>query len=458
MMLSPPSAKKLSSMPTRSSPSTSANSAHSISSCGVRGARRRSLGASSGAGSARRSSLPFGVSGKPLQHHERRRHHVVRQALPPTCARSAAASAARAGAPPPHSRPAACSPAASSRAITAACATAGCRSSAASISPGSMRKPRSFTCASARPEELQHPVRAPARQVAGAVHPAARRPERVGHEPLRRQPGAPEIAARQPRARDVKLARNARRHRLQAAVQHVNPRVPDRPANRNVTRAVVADRPSGSRRWPLRSAVQVVELERRAAAAILDRRSSARQRLAAADEHGGCPDSAAPARRARNACSIEGTKCSVVTPCLRIVSTSRAGSRCAPGAASTRRAPVISGQKNSQTETSKLNGVFCSTTSSARQPIRALHPAASDCADRDGCWRRPSGCRSSPRCRSRRPGARDASSTRRRASPARRVVSSGIEPGCIARRPGPASCAAQRAVREQHRQRPHPPA
>ena len=63
MMLSPPSAKKLSSMPTCSSPNTSANSAHSISSCGVRGARRSVLGARSGAGSALRSSLPLGVSG-----------------------------------------------------------------------------------------------------------------------------------------------------------------------------------------------------------------------------------------------------------------------------------------------------------------------------------------------------------------------------------------------------------
>jgi len=59
----PPSSKKLSSMPTRSSPSTSANRAHSISSCGVRGSRRDAGLASSGAGSAPRSSLPFGVSG-----------------------------------------------------------------------------------------------------------------------------------------------------------------------------------------------------------------------------------------------------------------------------------------------------------------------------------------------------------------------------------------------------------
>ena len=87
------------------------------------------------------------------------------------------------------------------------------------------------------PEELQHPVRAPAREVAGAVHAAPRRPERIGHEPLRRQPGPPEITARQPRARDVELARNPRRHRLQAPVQHVNPRVPDRSPDRRTSRA-----------------------------------------------------------------------------------------------------------------------------------------------------------------------------------------------------------------------------
>ena len=72
------------------------------------------------------------------------------------------------------------------------------------------------------PEEVQHPVRAPARQVAGAVHPAAGRPERIGHEPLRRQPGAPEIAPRQPRSRDVELTRNPGRNRLQAPVQDVS--------------------------------------------------------------------------------------------------------------------------------------------------------------------------------------------------------------------------------------------
>ena len=59
----PPSAKKSSSMPTRSTPQHLGKqpAQHLL----LRRARRRAPtgGASSGAGSARRSSLPFGVSG-----------------------------------------------------------------------------------------------------------------------------------------------------------------------------------------------------------------------------------------------------------------------------------------------------------------------------------------------------------------------------------------------------------
>ena len=229
MMLSPPSAKKLSSMPTSASPSVSANSPHSTSSCGVRGSRRAAFGRHH----RRRQRPPVELAVRrqrqPLQHHERRRHHVVRQQrrhmlpqrrriqrqrrpspprTPPAAARRQRrrrlhphrhrAARSRRPAPPPS-----------------------CRCSAASISPGSMRKPRSFTCASARPRKSSTPSRAPARQVAGAVHPAARRPERIGHEPLRRQPGTPQIAPRQTRTRNVQLARNTRRNRLQRCVQNV---------------------------------------------------------------------------------------------------------------------------------------------------------------------------------------------------------------------------------------------
>ncbi|MNT86779.1 hypothetical protein D3C72_2271070 [compost metagenome] len=69
-----------------------------------------------------------------------------------------------------------------------------------------------------------------------------------------------------------------------------------------------------------------------------------------------------------NAWSIDGTKCSVLMPYSPIRRINRAGSRCAPGGATTRRAPVISGQKNSHTDTSKLNGVFCNTESPPSSP------------------------------------------------------------------------------------------
>ena len=73
-------------------------------------------------------------------------------------------------------------------------------------------------------------------------------------------------------------------------------------------------------------------------------------------------------RSPRNCCNIEGTKCSVVTPCASITSTRYALSRCPSGRAITNRAPASSGQKNSQTETSKLNGVFWRTWSVAVRP------------------------------------------------------------------------------------------
>ncbi|OKK21742.1 hypothetical protein AMK16_00040 [Streptomyces sp. CB00455] len=59
----PPRAKKSSSAPTRVSPSTSANSAHTISSQAVRGATA-AVAVVCGAGRDRRSSLPLAVIGR----------------------------------------------------------------------------------------------------------------------------------------------------------------------------------------------------------------------------------------------------------------------------------------------------------------------------------------------------------------------------------------------------------
>nr|WP_155289537.1 MULTISPECIES: hypothetical protein [Rhodococcus] len=58
----PPSSKKSSSSPTRSTPRTSAKTSATISSIGVVGARK-SRTSNTGAGSARRSSFPLTVSG-----------------------------------------------------------------------------------------------------------------------------------------------------------------------------------------------------------------------------------------------------------------------------------------------------------------------------------------------------------------------------------------------------------
>ena len=74
------------------------------------------------------------------------------------------------------------------------------------------------------PEKLQNPVRTPAHQVPGAIHPAPRRPKPVRNEPLPRQPRPTQIPARQPSPRNVKLPRHPNRNRLQARIQHVNPR------------------------------------------------------------------------------------------------------------------------------------------------------------------------------------------------------------------------------------------
>ncbi|BDU08685.1 hypothetical protein FMUBM48_49480 [Nocardia cyriacigeorgica] len=68
---------------------------------------------------------------------------------------------------------------------------------------------------------------------------------------------------------------------------------------------------------------------------------------------------------ATNTASIDGTKCVTVTPDSPITRARYAGSRCPSGRAITSRAPTCNGQKNSHTDTSKVNGVFCNTTSSA---------------------------------------------------------------------------------------------
>ncbi len=161
----PPSSKKLSRTPTRSRRSTAAQIPASTSSVGVRGATYRSAPAAySGAGSALRSTFPFGVRG--------RRSRTTTAAgtmysgrLPRRNARTSSASTS-----PTTYATSRLSPGRSSRTTTHASRTASCADSALSTSPGSIRNPRIFTCSSRRPTNTsflspRHRIRSPVRYI-----------------------------------------------------------------------------------------------------------------------------------------------------------------------------------------------------------------------------------------------------------------------------------------------------
>ncbi|BDU08626.1 hypothetical protein FMUBM48_48890 [Nocardia cyriacigeorgica] len=138
----PPRSKKSSSTPTRGRSSTSANTAATVSCTGVTGARK-ARACTAGAGSARRSSLPLTVSGI---HSSRTTAEGTMYAGSSSAAPSRTWS--RFGAVSGSDTTYATirwSPGWSSRTMTAAWAIPGWASTADSISPSSMRKPRTFT-------------------------------------------------------------------------------------------------------------------------------------------------------------------------------------------------------------------------------------------------------------------------------------------------------------------------
>src|SRR5262244_2376712 len=133
------------------------------------------------------------------------------------------------------------------------------------------------------PHKLQNPIGAPARQVPAAVHPAPRSSKPVGNKTLRRQTAAPNIAAPNPSPRDVKLPDNPNRNRLQATIQYINPRVPDRTTNRDLARAIVTAWPIGHVDGGFGRTVKVFHAHVRQQRLDLVAGLS-RERLAAADE------------------------------------------------------------------------------------------------------------------------------------------------------------------------------
>src|SRR6478736_3835921 len=89
------------------------------------------------------------------------------------------------------------------------------------------------------PHKLQNPIPAPARQVPAAVHPAPRSAIPVRNKALPRQTPATNIPPPNPSTRDVKLPDDPNRNWLQTTIQYINPRVPDRTADRDLARAIV---------------------------------------------------------------------------------------------------------------------------------------------------------------------------------------------------------------------------
>ena len=220
----PPSSKKLSLAPTRATPSTSAQRRGEL----LLGGRARGDvglgvgGVASGAGRALRSTLPLAVRGRASSAHEGRGHHVLGQAL---LEEGAQRRRCRAGAECRRRRPTRrLSPGTSSRATTTASRTPGCARSAASISPSSMRKPRSFTWESARPRNSSVAVgaaSAPGRRCGTG----ARRASALKGSGTKRSAvssGRLQVAAGQAVAADVQLAGHADGHGLQVRVQHVH--------------------------------------------------------------------------------------------------------------------------------------------------------------------------------------------------------------------------------------------
>ncbi|PPS81433.1 hypothetical protein BZZ08_05504 [Streptomyces sp. MH60] len=98
-------------------------------------------------------------------------------------------------------------------------------------------QPADLDLSVAAADVLQAAVAVPAGQVAGAVHPRARRTERVRKEAFRRQSGAPLVAAGH-RTGDVQLADHARRYRRQPRTQHIGAHVAQGFADRHTARGV----------------------------------------------------------------------------------------------------------------------------------------------------------------------------------------------------------------------------
>ena len=308
-----------------------------------------------------RSSFPFTVSGSASST-------TTADGTMYSGSRSATTRAAR-----PHSKP--------------PCRSAGTTYATRRLSPGRSSRATTAACADPRvrgqhglhltrldpePTDLHLLVRTPqdtptARPRSSAPHPpcgtsAHPPPERARDEPLRRQTRTPQIAPRQTctpaRYSSPPTPTGTGERELSSTYTWVFAIGP--PIHRDVLTSRAP--PGGDVDRRLRRPVEVVQLHTRPntrRTGPLDRG----QRLARAD-HPPQTRALGRSRIPQERLSIDGTKCSVDTPSSRITDATYAGPRDhrdGPPPART----LSNGQKNSHTDTSNPNGVFCNTRSPA---------------------------------------------------------------------------------------------
>src|SRR5579872_6064014 len=253
---SPPSSKKLSATPTRSTPSTWAHTPARTRSVSVRGATNTVTSGRipSGAGSAARSTFPPGVKGSaassvntagtmnPGSRRPANSRNSATAGMPSDRSAGTRYATSRAGSWPARP-PAAPSPSA----VTTAALTAGWAASTASTSPGSTRNPRTFTWSSARPKNSSTPP---------AVH-RTRSPDRYNRDP---SPANQSATNRSP----VSAARPAYPRATPAPPIHNSPATPTgtRPRYRSstYTRVLATGPPIGGAPAPSGSTTPVHEI------------------------------------------------------------------------------------------------------------------------------------------------------------------------------------------------------
>ena len=255
----PPSAKKLSRIPTRSKSQHCGPDCcdHFLNRCagsnGVRlaGPRRQNFPGPEELA----VELALGISGS----------ESSATVAPGSCSEAGGAPESHEVAPRPpaevgHNVRISISPGVSARAITAAVRTDGCCSSVLSISPGSIRKPLNLSCWSRRPRNSSVPS---GRQhsVSGAIQTLSRRgsnrwTERIGYEALRREGCFPGISPGDARSSQIELAGDANRRRLQLSIKDVGAGIRDRSADPGRTqfawREMRSRRVGRGLRWPVK--------------------------------------------------------------------------------------------------------------------------------------------------------------------------------------------------------------